>query len=169
METPRRYVVDIANLQTWFPTHRHTAEFWEVLGRAVGTFGFLEETLGKAIFSFTATRSYSEEEIGTAYEKWLPTLERALSDQLGSLIDAYAKAVRDHEASTLEKGLNGAISPLSGLRVRYDLEGVVRAAIHFGAGVISKSKRGQYVVLGKPDGAVVDHVMDGMAVEPEIF
>jgi hypothetical protein len=102
MEEPRRYIVDVAQLPDAFPTHCHAAEFWAALGRAVATFGFLEETLGKAIFAFTATRPYLEEEISAAYERWLPTLERALSDQLGSLIDTYAKVVRRHVASTID-------------------------------------------------------------------
>lgn len=55
-----RYFVDLDNLLDKFPTHRHEAAFWESLGRAVATFGFLEEILGKAIFAFTATRVYNE-------------------------------------------------------------------------------------------------------------
>lgn len=95
MNEPRRHVVDIEKLPAEFPTHRHSSDFWQALGRAVATFGFLEETLGKAIFSFTAMRSYSEEDINEAYRVWLKTLERALSDPLGNLIDGYRKAVRD--------------------------------------------------------------------------
>ena len=71
------------------------------MGRAVATFGFLEETLGKAIFSFTATKPYSEEEIQKAYAEWLPKLEHALTDQLGSLINSYGKAVREHPQTTI--------------------------------------------------------------------
>jgi hypothetical protein len=71
------------------------------LGRTVATFGFLEETLGKAIFSFTATREIPEDQIQAEFEKWLPTLERALSDPLGGLIDAYGKAVRNNKAATI--------------------------------------------------------------------
>jgi len=84
-----------------FPTHLHPAEFWEELGRVVASFGFLEEALGKAIFSFTATREYPEAELTAAYEKWLPTLQRALSDPLGGLINSYAKAVRHHGKATV--------------------------------------------------------------------
>ncbi len=90
------YFVDQNSLPDRYPTHRHDAAFWESLGRAVATFGFLEEILGKAIFSFTATRRYSEAEIQQAYIEWLPKLERALIDPLGNLIDSYAKAVRDN-------------------------------------------------------------------------
>lgn len=61
------------------------------------TFGFLEEMLGKAIFAFSATREYPEDELEAAFERWLPTLERALVDPLGSLIESYGKAVRDNQ------------------------------------------------------------------------
>jgi hypothetical protein len=92
----KRFVVDIKNLPSLFPTHRHSAMFWENLGRTIATFGFLEEVLGKAIFAFTATARYPESEVEAAFEKWLPTLERALIDPLAGLIDAYGKAVRNN-------------------------------------------------------------------------
>jgi hypothetical protein len=76
--------------------------FWETLGRTIATFGFLEEVLGKAIFAFTATTRHQENEIDAAFENWLPTLERALVDPLGSLIDAYGKAVCNNSDATLE-------------------------------------------------------------------
>lgn len=90
------HVVDTSGLPLDYPTHLHSAEFWEALGRAVASFGFLEEALAKAIFAFTATREYRDDEIEDAYAKWLATLERALSDQLGGLINTYQKAARDH-------------------------------------------------------------------------
>jgi len=62
----------------------------------------LEETLGKAIFAFTGTRKYpSEAEAEAAFREWLPTLEKALSDPLGGLIDSYGKAVRQHGEATI--------------------------------------------------------------------
>jgi hypothetical protein len=97
----RRFVVDLKKLPFLFPTHGHSPKFWENLGRTIATFG-LEEVLGKAIFSFTATTPYKESEIETAYQNWLPTLERALTDPLGNLIDAYGKAVRNNSAATIE-------------------------------------------------------------------
>lgn len=96
------YSVDFDGLPDGFPTHKHEAAFWESLGRAVATFGFLEEVLGKAIFSFTATRSYNGSEIQQAYAEWHPKLERALIDPLGKLIDAYEKAVRDHQDAAID-------------------------------------------------------------------
>lgn len=98
---PTRYIVDCKNLPRNFPTHRHSAEFWGALGRTVATFGFLEEVLGKAIFSFTATRQFPEDQIEAEFENWLPTLERALSDPLGGLIATYGKVVRENKAATI--------------------------------------------------------------------
>jgi hypothetical protein len=102
-DTPdnNRFIVDIENLPASFPTHRHSSAFWEALGRTVATFGFLEEVLGKAIFAFTGTTRYPESEAEAAFDKWLPTLERALFDQLGGLIDVYGKAVRGNSEATV--------------------------------------------------------------------
>ena len=96
------YRVDLESLPAQFPTHKHDRIFWESLGRVVATFGFLEEVLGKAIFSFTATKPYSASEIEAAFEKWLLKLERALSDPLGKLINEYEKAVREHPKASFK-------------------------------------------------------------------
>jgi hypothetical protein len=90
------YVVDLNSVPPMFPTHLHSAEFWEHLGRSVATFGHLEEVLGKAIFALTATVRYDETEMQGAFERWLPTLERALIDPLGGLIESFGKACRSH-------------------------------------------------------------------------
>lgn len=95
-EKRESFAVDKAGLPVNFPTQAHSPQFWEELGRTVATFGFLEEVLGKAIFSFTATRSYPEDKIEAEYEKWLLTLEKALSDPLGRLIGSYGRAVKEH-------------------------------------------------------------------------
>jgi hypothetical protein len=95
-EEIQRFVIDMDNLPSQFPTHRHEALFWEQLGRVVATFGFLEEVLGKAIFALTATRQYTCEEVDSAFNAWLPTLESALNDQLFNLAEAYGNAVRDN-------------------------------------------------------------------------
>lgn len=102
IKDPVRSVVNQNGLPIGFPTHAHESEFWESLGRAVATFGFLEEVLVKAIFAFTVTTEYSEAEIEEAYSKWVPKLERSLSDQLGGLIDTYGKSVRDNSRATIE-------------------------------------------------------------------
>lgn len=106
-----RYIVNQNALPEKFPTHTHETAFWESLGRAVATFGFLEEVLSKAIFAFTATRSYNEDEIQQAYSEWLPKLERTLIDPLANLIDTYGKSVRDNPSATIEN-LDELISDL---------------------------------------------------------
>lgn len=100
---PKRFVIDRGGLPKLFPTHCHSADFWEHLGRAVATFGFLEEMLKKAIFAFTATRRFgSSVEAETAYKAWLPKLQKVLGDQLWNLAETYEKAVRDSPDSTTE-------------------------------------------------------------------
>ncbi len=113
METNKNtgHVVAINLLPDRYPTNLHESEFWECLGRAVATFGFLENVLARAIFSFTAIRSYNEEEIEQAYNEWLPKLENALKDPLGSLVDSYGKAVRDNPEATI-MDLNELLSDL---------------------------------------------------------
>jgi hypothetical protein len=96
----KRFVVNTNELPDRFPTHLHGNEIWAALGRCVATFGFLEETLCKAIFSFTATKHYEEEEIEAAFEKWIKLLERSLSDPLGALIDKYENALGNHSEAT---------------------------------------------------------------------
>jgi hypothetical protein len=119
-EEPKPFIVNPADLPEGFPTHQHTGEFWEALGRVVGTFGFLEEVLGKAIFAFSGTRRIPDEQIGAQFEKWLSTLERALSDPLGGLIDTYGKAVRTHGAAVITpydlEILLGQLRDSSGIR-----------------------------------------------------
>jgi len=97
-----RYIINVDALPAMDPTHCHEPIFWEGLGRVVATYGFLEETLGKAIFAFTATKPYSEQEVQTALDGWLPKLQHALSDQLLNLIESYGKAVREHPNATIE-------------------------------------------------------------------
>ena len=95
------HYVSFEGLPEQFPTQLQAAPFWEELGRAVGTFGFLEEVLTKAIFALTATRPYPPSEVDKAYAEWLPRMERALTGALGALIDDYERALRDHPDSTI--------------------------------------------------------------------
>ncbi|MBI5323074.1 hypothetical protein [Bradyrhizobium sp.] len=93
----KAFVVDVDRLPVDFPTQRHDGAFWEAVGRAVATFGFLEEVLGRAIFAFTATREFAPDKIEAEYANWLPTLEKALVDALGSLIASYGRHARAHQ------------------------------------------------------------------------
>lgn len=95
-------IVDVARLPSNWPTNRHDREFWASLGRAVATFGFLEEILAKAIFALTATRPYEEAEVQQAFDGWSAKLERALTDTLGNLIDVYGKSMRDYPGAATD-------------------------------------------------------------------
>lgn len=94
--------IDRDSLPVSFPTHCHPPRFWEQLGRTIATFGFLEEVLGRAIFAFTATREYDAHEIEAAFGAWLPILEKALTDSLCDLADAYAKSVRENQGLRIQ-------------------------------------------------------------------
>ena len=94
--------IDAGKLPDQFPTHGHDPKFWEAFGRTVATFGFLEEILGKAIFAFTGMQKAPADMVDTALKEWEKTLERALYDPLGKLIDLYSKAVRDYPDAAMD-------------------------------------------------------------------
>ncbi|WP_073957334.1 hypothetical protein [Thalassospira sp. TSL5-1] len=79
-----------------FPTHRHPPEFWEQFGRAIATFGFLEEMLGRAIIAITGSKQVPETDAQEALDVWQKIVEKALHRPLGVLIDMYHKALKDH-------------------------------------------------------------------------
>lgn len=102
MKTARPSYINRDTLPALYPTHAHPGPFWEQLGRTIGAFGFLEEVLGKAIFAFTAIRSYSENEIENVYKEWRHKLEKALSDDLCKLAKSYGTAVKESQYLTVE-------------------------------------------------------------------
>lgn len=109
--------VDRGGLPERYPTHLHPPEIWEALGRAVATFGFLEEVLARAIFAVSATREYEDEEkLAEAFSRWEKKLSLALSDQLGGLIQTFGKDVRDH-GSAEHPGFRELIEDLDKARV----------------------------------------------------
>ncbi|NVO56037.1 hypothetical protein HW561_09585 [Rhodobacteraceae bacterium B1Z28] len=90
------YLIDEEHLPDFFPTQNHDAAFWEALGRTVATFGFLEDTLRRAIFFFTGTVPVPDDKIATETDDWIAKLEKALSDPLGPLTDVFIKSVKAH-------------------------------------------------------------------------
>ncbi len=60
--TTQPHVIDKSKLPPLFPTHRHDPAFWCSLGRAVATFGFLEEMLKRAVLALKGTVPAPEEE-----------------------------------------------------------------------------------------------------------
>ena len=55
------HIIDREKLPADYPTHAHSAQFWEEMGRTVAVFGFLEEMLGKAIFALTGMKEFDPE------------------------------------------------------------------------------------------------------------
>lgn len=96
-------IVDATGRPPFYPTHLHSAEFWEHLGRAIATFGFLEEVLGKAIFVLTSERQIAQDEISAELKKWQSELEHALADPLGGLIPRYEAALMEAYGKTAEQ------------------------------------------------------------------
>lgn len=103
-EPLRPHLIDKAKLPPLFPTHQHDAAFWCSLGRAVATFGFLEQTLKKAILALTGTVPAPEdpEEAAAAVQEWQDQLTRSIVSPLNALIDTFAKAAREHTEAHLQ-------------------------------------------------------------------
>lgn len=92
----KRFRIDHDGLPDKFPTHEYESIFWESLGRAIATFGFLEHVLKKAIFVITGTQSFEEDKIEQEFKKWVEKLETTLHDPLGKLIDDYESEMQKH-------------------------------------------------------------------------
>ncbi|MFN6193818.1 MAG: hypothetical protein ACK5BN_08360 [Planctomycetota bacterium] len=97
-QRPTGAFVNLASFPPMFPTHTHDLAFWCSLGRAVATFGFLEEMLGKATFALAGSVDAPEEAaalraaVGDLHE----TLELVLTKPLGTKIDEFEKAATAH-------------------------------------------------------------------------
>ncbi|MDX3885743.1 MAG: hypothetical protein QHC65_15080 [Sphingomonas sp.] len=90
------YIIDRDKLHANYPTQFHDAAFCEELGRTVATFGFIEEMLGKAIFALTGAKEFDPQGDPDAFNAWIKTLEKTLTDQLGGLIIGYEKALAEN-------------------------------------------------------------------------
>jgi hypothetical protein len=96
-EGQKGHIIDRDKLHGDFPTQFHDSELWEELGRTVATFGFLEEMLGKAIYALTGAKEFDPEGDPEAFNEWIKTLEKALTDQLGGLIISYERALAENQ------------------------------------------------------------------------
>ena len=94
--------IDRKRLDSQWPTALFPAGFWEQLGRTIATFGFLEDVLGKAIFAFTATTMFDEQNATEHLQKWDKQLHQALTDTLWPLSEVYRKVVKDHQDADFE-------------------------------------------------------------------
>ena len=98
------HIVDVSQLPDLHPTHLHCEEFWCSLGRAVATFGFLEEVLKRAILALTGTYPAppDEADVPAAVEAWRDVVSRSLVGTLSPLIDTFGKSARFHPDSKHE-------------------------------------------------------------------
>lgn len=81
-DEPERALIDREKLDDDYPTQLHSPEFWEHLGRAVATFGFLEEVLKRATLALTATRASPAETVEREFEKGFAGLGGTLTGRL---------------------------------------------------------------------------------------
>ncbi|MFN7669968.1 MAG: hypothetical protein ACK5S5_05940 [Planctomycetota bacterium] len=97
-QLPTSAIVNLAGSPPMFPTHAHDLAFWCSLGRAVATFGFLEEMLGKATFALAGSVDAPEEAaaLQAAVEDLHETLELVLTKPLRTKIDEFEKAAKAH-------------------------------------------------------------------------
>ena len=98
----KRAITDRNGLPPQWPTHRHTPEFWEHLGRAIASFGFLEDTLRRGIFAFTGTRPIPPEEAEKAVAEWGKQLERIMTAQLWNLAKEFEDAANSNPNNSTE-------------------------------------------------------------------
>lgn len=99
------------------PTHGHEPVFWEELGRAVATFGFLEDVLRRAIIVLRTTHQYLDDGTGSKMSKQLRKLERSFSDSFLHLVENYENTISSHKDSTIYQ-LDDLVEDLKSLSVR---------------------------------------------------
>ncbi len=116
----KNYVIDIDNFlkdSPLWPTHRHKPEFWEMLGRTIGSFGFLEEVLARAIYVISGAKAIpNKENIDEEFEAWVKYLVKALSDPLAGLIDKYEESLKNNSSFSV-RNLEELIKGLKELKV----------------------------------------------------
>ncbi|MES2020828.1 MAG: hypothetical protein V4460_05960 [Pseudomonadota bacterium] len=95
-EKTNGHVIDRDKLHGDFPTQFQEPAFWEELGRTVAAFGFIEGELAKAIYALTGAKEFDPKGDPEAFNAWIKTLEKALTDQLGVLIITYEKALTEN-------------------------------------------------------------------------
>ena len=101
-EDQNSHLVSVSDLDADFPTHLHSQQFWEELGRTVATFGFLEDTLGRACFALQATTEVNDDEFDEQVGEFVARLPKLLTDSLGPLIDNYEKSLRSHQQKPIK-------------------------------------------------------------------
>ena len=82
-------IIDKTALDPLFPTQKHHGKLWEELGRVIAAFGFLEETLFKAIFVYAEKRLSSDIHISQERKRFNKQLLETASEPLVKLIGKF--------------------------------------------------------------------------------
>lgn len=98
-DNPKPRYFDMDKLPKSFPTHRHSDEFWECLGRVVASYGFLEEIIGRAIFALAVpdSKDRTVEKLDLSNKKLRSKLEGALTGTLVKLSDMLQKETKAYD------------------------------------------------------------------------
>ena len=109
---PQGHEIDRERMPDEWPTHLIPTEFWEELGRTVGTLAFLEDCLKRANLAIAATRTYrTVEQAKEAFDALELDLETSLNETLGKLAKRMATAIKADtrysadDVDTIEQGL----------------------------------------------------------------
>lgn len=94
--------VDKKSLDSLYPTHMQSPEFWEWLGRAIATCSYLESVLKTAIFVFSSQQPVIENKSGQEAEQWKKFLSSTRTSQLSRLVSKYEKLVCDTPNGRME-------------------------------------------------------------------
>lgn len=79
------------------PCPRLDPDMAAAIGHAVGSFGFLEESLKRAIYSLTL-KELGDNASESTLQAWIQRMENLADDSMGTLIDAFAVAMRNANA-----------------------------------------------------------------------
>ena len=91
-------VIDRDRLPENWPTHRGSPELWEELGRAIASFSHLEDTLARAYFGLTGTKTFETvDQAEAAFPQWAKELTQSLTDSLYALTSKLGKAFDDDD------------------------------------------------------------------------
>jgi len=87
--------IDRAELQPHFPTEFHSSAFWEALGRTIGSFGYLEEVLARALFVITGSRHVPGRSPEDDFRVWLQALDKNIRLTLFPLSQLLENELRE--------------------------------------------------------------------------
>ena len=101
------FEIDRDRMPAEWPTYLFPPEFWEEIGRTIGTLAFLEDCLKRANLAITATQTYrTVEQAEEAFATWERDLATTLNETLTKLakrITTVVKTDSRYSAGNVEK------------------------------------------------------------------